>query len=161
MKPSTLCVRRRAVQIFVLSIVPYQKLMTPIWACEPNPPAKLDRARAVLPFIVVAKELAFEKLPPAAVAVACAVPPSIAIEVAVALAIPLGIPPGTIFHLCCSIVSPVAAPTQSPSGGYCHMTARRLRSRMSVRPALDSCCGASGISLCAIGRAGQIPLPWL
>ena len=41
-----------------------------------------------MPFIVAAKEVAFET-PPVAVAVAFAVPPSIALEVAVALADPL------------------------------------------------------------------------
>jgi hypothetical protein len=70
--------------------------------------AALDKAWAILPFIVVAKELAFVVVilnpggkislpctvkPPVAVAVAFAVPPSIAVEVAVALAAAVGAPP--------------------------------------------------------------------
>ena len=62
------------------------------WACPPPEPVAVDFAWAVLPFVVVAKESAFAApampsvepklpLPPIAVAVAFAVPPSIAVGV--------------------------------------------------------------------------------
>ena len=70
------------------------------WAC-PLEPLAVDTAAAVLPFIVVADEVAFAEptvpldgdgeippLPPVAVEVALAVPPSIAVEIAATLAAP-------------------------------------------------------------------------
>jgi hypothetical protein len=73
--------------------VKFPKLVCAVALACPLRTVAKDCAWAALPLIVVADELAFaatepKLLPPVAVAIALAVPPSIAVEVAVALADP-------------------------------------------------------------------------